>query len=74
MDTWKRWKKPGTRVKSMEQLGIPQEEAYQWGNTPKGDWRMAGRPVLTGAITNERLVQAGYLEISSKYESLHLCD
>jgi hypothetical protein len=34
---------------------------------------MAGSPVLTRSITNEKLAAAGYFSILNYYESLHLC-
>ncbi len=72
MYIWKQWKKPKTRVANLKKLGIPDLQAYQWGNTRLGYWRIAGSPVLTRSITNKRLAQAGYYDISRKYESLHL--
>ena len=71
MYIWKQWKKPRTRVTNLAKLGIPKDYAYMWGNTRLGYWRIAGSPVLTRSITNKRLAQAGYFDISRKYESLH---
>ena len=72
MYIWKQWKKPGTKVRNLKKLGIPESRAYMWGNTRLGYWRIAGTAVLSRSITNERLAQAGYFDISSKYESLCL--
>lgn len=72
MYIWKQWKKPGTKVTNLKKLGIPESRAYMWGNTRLGYWRIAGTAVLSRSITNERLAQAGYFDISSKYESLCL--
>jgi len=76
MYIWKQWKKPRTRVESLRKLGIPSWQAYQWGNSRLGFWRVAGSPVLTRSITNEKLVQAGYFGILKQYERLrkHLSD
>ena len=73
MYIWKQWKRPKTKVANLRKLGIPPERAYQWGNSRRGYWRMAGSPVLTCSITNERLAAAGYFSILNCYESLHLC-
>ena len=73
MYIWKQWKRPKTKVANLRKLGIPPERAYQWGNSRRGYWRMAGSPVLTCSITNERLAAAGYCSILNCYESLHLC-
>lgn len=71
MYIWKQWKKPKTRVKNLLKLGIPEWVAYELGYSRKAYWRMSG--VIQTAITNKRLAQAGYYDISQKYKSLHLC-
>ena len=65
---WKKWKKPTTRVTNLKKLGIPEEYAYMWGNTRLGYWRVAGSPILGRAITNEKLVKAGYYVLAVSYE------
>ena len=74
MYIWKQWKKPGTRVKNLMVLGMPEWQAHRNGNTRKGYWAVAGSGILTHTITNKRLAQAGYYSILDRYESLHLCD
>ncbi|MCM3294260.1 group II intron reverse transcriptase/maturase [Paenibacillus sp. MER 180] len=70
MYIWKQWKKPGTKVQNLRKLGIPEWQAYQWGNTRLGYWRIAGSAVLNRSITNEKLVQAGYYDFPARYEHL----
>ena len=70
---WKQWKVPKARIRSLMKLGIPKYYAHKWGYI-KAYWNVAGSPVLTRSITNERLAQAGYYSILARYESLHLCD
>ena len=65
---WKQWKKPKTRVTNLEKLGIPEEYTYMCGNTRLGYWRVAGSPILSRAITNEKLVKAGYYVLAVNYE------
>lgn len=72
MYIWKQWKKPKTRVKNLLKLGIPEWAAYNYGNSRKGYWRMSGTTTLNNALSNKRLAQAGYFDISQKYKSLHL--
>lgn len=77
MYIWKQWKKARTRVKNLRKLGISKDQAYQWGNTRLGYWRVAGSPVLKCSITNEKLAQAGYMNILQMYEQIrrkHLND
>lgn len=76
MYIWKQWKKPRTKVQNLRKLGIPEWQAYQWGNSRLGYWRIAGSPVLSRSITNEKLAQAGCYDFPAQYErlrELHLC-
>ena len=70
MYIWKQWKIPKTRVQNLRKLGIPDWQAYQWGNTRLGYWRIAGSAVLSRSITNEKLDRAGYYDIQARYELL----
>lgn len=70
---WKQWKVPSARIRNLRKLGIPRYYAYKWGYV-KAYWNVAGSPILTRSITNERLARAGYYSLSDRYESLHLCD
>jgi len=72
MYIWKQWKKPKTRIRNLQKLGIPEWQAYQWGNTRRGYWRVSASPILTRSITNKKLVQAGYFEILKRYEQLRM--
>ena len=77
MYIWKQWKKPKTRVQNLKKLGIPSWQAYQWGNTRLGYWRVAGSAILNRSVTNEKLALAGYYDFPAQYEQirkLHLCD
>lgn len=76
MYIWKQWKKPRAKVQNLRKLGIPEWQAYQWGNSRLGYWRIAGSPVLSRSITKEKLAQAGYYDFPGQYERLrkmHLC-
>ena len=70
---WKQWKVPSARIRNLMKLGIPKHKAHKWGYA-KAYWQVAGSPILTCSITNERLARAGYYSLSDRYESLHLCD
>ena len=70
MYIWKQWKKPRTKVQNLRKLGIPEWQAYQWGNTRLGYWGIAGSAVLNRSVTNERLAQAGYYDFPAQYERL----
>ena len=70
MYIWKQWKKPRTKVQNLRKLDVPEWQAYQWGNTRLGYWRIAGSAVWNRSVTNERLAQAGYYDFPAQYERL----
>ena len=49
-------------MQNLKKLGIPEWQAYQWGNTRLGYWRVAGSAILSRSITNEKLALAGYYD------------
>jgi group II intron reverse transcriptase/maturase len=67
MVTWKRWKKIKTRFVNLKQLGLNEEKAWMWANTRKGYWRIAHSPILSRTLSNQRLKQAGYPNLSDYY-------
>jgi len=69
MVTWKRWKKIRTRFKNLKRLGIKEERAWMWANTRKGYWRTAHSPILSIALSNERVERAGYLSLTECYSA-----
>ena len=44
-----------------------QYQAYMWGNSRLGYWRIAGSYILCRAITNEKLSRAGYATLMGSY-------
>lgn len=60
---WKQWKRPSTRVVMLTKLGTPEWQAYQWGNTRKGYWRISHSPILTRALNSSLLKREGYLSL-----------
>ena len=70
MYIWKQWKRPRTKVQNLRKPGVPEWQAYQWGNTRLGYWRVAGSAILQRSVTNEKLAQAGYYDFPAQYERL----
>ncbi|MCW2131526.1 group II intron reverse transcriptase/maturase [Arthrobacter sp. VKM Ac-2550] len=58
---WKEWKRPRTRVANLRKLGISARNAYEWGMSSKGYWRIAGSAVLQRSLTNEYWETSGLL-------------
>lgn len=71
MIIWKRWKLPRTRIRNLMKMGISKSQAYQWGNTRKGYWRISRSPILTRTLGNKKLIANGYYDLSINYERIH---
>ena len=70
MVIWKQWKRIKTRLKNLMKLGVNKSKAWEWANTRKGYWRIAGSYILSTAITNVRLREAGYVFLSDYYRKV----
>ena len=71
---WKTWKKISTRIKELEKLGINKDKAYQWGNSSKSYWRIAGSFILCRALTNKTIKEKGWSLLSDLfYDGLYSC-
>jgi hypothetical protein len=71
MYIWKQWKLGRTRFAELKKLGVSKERALQLANTRKGYLRIAGSGILSTTLTNGRLANLGFVNISKKYEALH---
>jgi RNA-directed DNA polymerase len=60
---WKQWKLPKTKVEMLVKLGTPEWQAYQWGNSRKGYWRISQSPILQRALNCSLLKREGYLSL-----------
>jgi group II intron reverse transcriptase/maturase len=67
---WKQWKKVRTKVKALVKLGIAKDQAWQWANSRKAYWRIAGSWVLTRALGNEKLKELGWVTFLDRYEQV----
>jgi RNA-directed DNA polymerase len=64
---WKQWKRVRTRQGNLTKLGIAKSKAWEYANTRKGYWHIANSWILSTAVTNERLKQAGYMFLTDCY-------
>jgi group II intron reverse transcriptase/maturase len=67
---WKRWKRVRTRYGNLIGLGATPNMAWQWANTRKCYWRIAGSMVLTTTVSNHFLETSGFPNIIKRYEEL----
>lgn len=68
---WKQWKGIKSRHDNLKKLGIEEGKAWEWANSRKGYWRVAGSWILTRTLTNKYLASLGYDDIVERYEVLH---
>jgi len=72
MVIWKQWKRIKTRLRNLTKLGVNKYKAYEWANTRKGYWRIAGSYILNRAITSAKLRDAGYVFFSDCYRKVRV--
>ena len=70
MVIWKQWKRIKTKMANLVKLGVKKQKAYEWANTRKGYWHIAGSYILDTTITTERLRLAGYVFFSDFYSKV----
>ena len=72
MCAWKSWKKAKTRFRNLKKLGIEKSKAWQWANTRKSFWRVAGSNILSVALNNKRIANRGYISLVSYYNKVRI--
>ena len=72
MVIWKQWKRIKTRMANLIKLGVKKSKAYEWANTRKGYWHIAGSYILATTITSERLKHAGFIFLSDYYRKVRV--
>lgn len=71
MCIWKAWKKPKTKVENLVKCGVEKHQAYMWGNTRLGHWRISRSPILLSTISNANLKKQGYPCLLDSYLEWH---
>ncbi len=72
MCIWKQWKLPKTRKRNLVKLGIPEYYAYQVANSRRKYWYVSGMGAVNRALTKERLINSGFYDLATAYQSVHL--
>ena len=67
---WKRWKRVRTRYENLIKLGVPHDNAWQWANTRKGYWCIAGSMIMTTTMDNRYFETLGFPNILERYAEL----
>ncbi len=69
MCIWKQWKKPKTKMRNLQKLGVSKELAYKAANSRRGYWFVTHTMAVNIALTKERLIRAGFYDLTSAYQS-----
>ncbi len=71
MCIWKQWKKPKTKMRNLMKMGIPKKYAHMAANSRKGHWFNANLTTVKRAMTKERLINSGFYDLATVYQSVH---
>ena len=52
-------------------IDVYKRQAYMWGNSRLGYWRVADSPILKMAISNDSLRTTGYVTLMGSYLEWH---
>ena len=72
MCIWKQWKKPKTKIRNLLKMGVPMELAWQAGNSRRGYWFTTHTVAVNMAMTKERLINSGFYDLATAYQSVHV--
>jgi len=72
MIIWKQWKRIMTKARNLTKLGVKKPKAWEWANTRKSYWHIAGSFILQTTITTNLLREAGYLFLSDYYQKVRV--
>ena len=64
---WKCWKRVRTKLRALKHLGVPEGKAWEWANTRKSYWRVAGSSILSQSLTNAKLDELGWCSFQKRY-------
>ena len=72
MCIWKQWKKPRTKYKNLVKLGIPEHYAATIANSRRKYWYISNNKAVIWALNKERLINSGYYDLATAYQSVHV--
>ena len=64
---WKQWKRINTKHDNLVRLGVENSKAWEWANSRKGYWRIAGSWILKTTLTNNYLGNVGLQSLVKLY-------
>ena len=72
MCIWKQWKEPKTKVRNLLKMGVSEDLACQAGNSRRGYWFVTHTVAINMAMTKERLINSGFYDLATAYQSVHV--
>ena len=72
MCIWKQWKLPRTRMRKLIGLGVDSHYAATIAYDRKGYWFNAGSKAVNWALSKERLINWGFYDLATAYQSVHV--
>ena len=72
MCIWKQWKLPKTKKRNLIRMGIPEYYACMAANSRKGHWFCANLTTVKRAMSKERLINGGFCDLATAYQSVHV--
>ena len=72
MCIWKQWKNPKTKKRNLIKLGIPEHYAHMAANSRRGYWFVTGKGAVNRALSRERLINSGFYDLATAYQSVHV--
>ena len=72
MCIWKQWKLPRTRMRKLIGLGVDSHYAATIAYDRRGYWFNAKNKAVNWALSKERLINWGFYDLATAYQSLHV--
>lgn len=72
MCIWKQWKLPKTKKRNLIRMGIPEYYAHIAANSRKGHWFSSNLTTVKRAMLKERLINSGFYDLATAYQSVHV--
>ena len=72
MCVWKQWKCVRTRYRNLRGMGAPKDLAWKAANSRRGYWFTTHTVVINMAMTKERLINSGFYDLATAYQSVHV--
>ena len=72
MCVWKQWKCVRTRYRNLRVMGVPQDLGWKTANSRRGYWFTTHTVVMNMAMTKERLINSGFYDLATAYQSVHV--